>query len=284
MKKISALAALITCALNSFSQSESATNKITTPIIKEARILYQQEMASWYGTDVFLENYKKKENIGGYFSYLENDSAKCVFFSKAEYPIVIGTITFDQSYDLNKAKRNFDERAFSKKETDFYAIRNTAVKATQTDTTFKFYKNANFNFVPIINDLEKKVYVLTGPKENGLVIFGNDYLLKFDKDNNLQNIKRLHKNIIFNKYTGDENEVGSMHTHLKETGDFPTATDLCTLMLYGKFTKWKTYNVLSPNYFSIWDIKKNDLTVITREALERITKDQAESHPIKKDQ
>ncbi len=42
--------------------------KIAQEITDEGIQLYRSEMASWYGTDVFVENYKQRENIGGYFS------------------------------------------------------------------------------------------------------------------------------------------------------------------------------------------------------------------------
>ena len=31
------------------------------------------------------------------------------------------------------------------------------------------------------------------------------------------------------------------------------ATDICTLMLYEKFAKWKQHNVVSKNYLNIWN-------------------------------
>jgi len=37
------------------------------PIVDEGKRLYRSEMASWYGTDLFLERYKDRANIGGYF-------------------------------------------------------------------------------------------------------------------------------------------------------------------------------------------------------------------------
>ncbi|MEO6903332.1 MAG: hypothetical protein ABI315_09275 [Bacteroidia bacterium] len=50
------------------------------PIVEEGKLLYKSEMPSWYGTDLFLESYKNKDNIGGYFSYVDNGIAKCIFF------------------------------------------------------------------------------------------------------------------------------------------------------------------------------------------------------------
>jgi hypothetical protein len=200
------------------------------PIVAEGKLLYKSEMASWYGTDLFLENYKNRENIGGYFSYTDNDIAKCIFFSKSDNPKVIGTISFDSTYNVKTAKTDLTEREFTTNENDLYVIRKIALSEANSDTLFKTYKNTNLNFIPLINGNEKKVYMLTGPQQNGVVIFGNDYLLTFDKNNKLTLKKQLHKNIIPIYYGVKEEEgkqiEGAMHSHLPETGDFITATDI----------------------------------------------------------
>lgn len=231
-------------------------------------------MASWYGTDVFVEQYKNRANIGGYFSYVENNVPKCVFFSKEENARVIGTVSFDETYDTKTAKTQLTERTFSDVESELYIIRKKALTAMEHDTIFKTYKGTNLNLVPIITNGEKKVYVLTGPTKNGEVIFGNDYLLTFDKKNNLKSTKRLHTNIITIKYEGKgEKGVAAVHSHLPETGDIITATDICTTMLYEKFAGWETNYVMSENYVSIWDCKSNELVVMTRKAFDKIAKD-----------
>jgi hypothetical protein len=248
------------------------------PIVAEGKLLYKSEMASWYGTDLFLENYKNRENIGGYFSYTDNDIAKCIFFSKSDNPKVIGTISFDSTYNVKTAKTDLTEREFTTNENDLYVIRKIALSEANSDTLFKTYKNTNLNFIPLINGNEKKVYVLTGPQQNGVVIFGNDYLLTFDKNNKLTLKKQLHKNIIPIYYGVKEEEgkqiEGAMHSHLPETGDFITATDICTLMLYEKFAKWKTHNVVSRKYLNIWSCETDQLTVITMDPVDKINKDQ----------
>lgn len=255
------------------------------PIVAEGKRLYKSEMASWYGTDLFLENYKDRANVGGYFSYSENEVAKCVFFSKADKPKVIGTISFDSTYNTKTAKIDLTERDFTPNENDLYAIRKIALVTINSDTLFKTYKNTNLNLIPLINGNEKKVYVLTGPEQNGVVIFGNDYLLTFDKDSNLTSKKQLHRNIIPINYDGKEEEgkeiEGTIHSHLPETGDFITATDICTLMLYEKFTKWKQHNVVSQIYLNIWNCLTDQLTVIPMSTIDKINKDQ-EKHNKKK--
>jgi hypothetical protein len=275
MKKITTLF-LTLLNLTVFGQDNPTEQ--AKPIVAEGKKLYKSEMASWYGTDLFLESYKDRANIGGYFSYTENETSKCIFFSKADKPKVIGTVSFDSTYNTKTAKTDLTERDFTNTETDIHAIRKIALSAINSDTLFKTYKNTSLNLIPLVNGDEKKVYVLTGPGQNGVVIFGNDYLLTFDKDNNLLSKKQLHKNIIPVNYGGKEEEgkeiEGTIHSHLPETGDFITATDICTLMLYGKFTKWKQHNVVSENYLNIWNCLTDQLIVIPMGTIDKINKDQ----------
>lgn len=272
------LLTIVAISLNLAVFGQDNPTEQAQPIVAEGKLLYKSEMASWYGTDLFLGNYKDRANVGGYFSYTEKEVSKCIFFSKTENPKVIGTITFDSTYNIKTAKLELTERDFSSDENDLYVIRKLALAEINSDTLFKTYKNTNLNLIPLIIGNEKKVYVLTGPQQQGVVIIGNDYLLTFDKDNKLVLKKQLHKNIIPIYFGGKEEEgkliEGAAHTHLPETGDFITATDICTLMLYGKFTKWKTHTVVSENYFNIWDCQTNQLAVITREVMDKINKDQ----------
>lgn len=268
-----ALTTLLT--LNVFAQDNPT--ELAKPIVDEGKRLYRSEMASWYGTDLFVERYKDMANVGGYFSYSDNGTEKCVFFSKADNPKVLGTISFDSTYNTRTAKVDLTERELTTGENDLYVIRKTALASINSDTLFKRYKNTNFNLIPLINGGEKKVYVLTGPQQNGVVIFGNDYLLTFDNNNVLTNKKQLHKNIISVSYGGKEQEgktiEGAAHTHLPETGDFITATDICTLMLYEKFAKWKQHNVVSKNYLNIWNCLTDQLIVVPMSTIDKINKD-----------
>ena len=276
MKDLLNLFFLLT-SLNLVAQIPS--DDITRPIVEEGKRLYRLEMASWFGTDVFIANYTNKENIGGYFSYAKEAQTTCLFFSREENPKVIGTITFDSTYNVETADTSFTERIFTSVEKDIYTIRSKALKEIQSDTLFKLYSNTNLNLIPIESEGLKKVYVLTGPQEHGVVVFGNDYLLTFDDGNNLIEKKQLHNNIIpINMEIEDIEEggkvVSSSHTHLPETGDFITATDICTLMLYGKYTDWKQHYVISKKYMNIWNITENTLVVIGNKTLKNIEKDQ----------
>lgn len=248
-------------------------------VVDEGKRLYRSEMASWYGTDLFLVNYKSRTNVGGYFSFTtKEDVSKCIFFSKAEKPKVIGTISFDKTFNPELAKIDLNEREFTTTENDLYVIRKIALATINTDTLFKKYRNTDLNLIPLVYNNEKKVYVLTGPKQGGAVILGNDYLLTFDSNNQLTGKKPLHKNIIPVPYAGKQSDgteiVSTIHSHLPETGDLITSTDICTLMLYEKFAKWKSHKVVSQKYLSTWDCAKDELTVVKMEAVEKMVKEQ----------
>lgn len=276
MSKLFKTIILILLAINSFGQSK--VEKLTKPIVEEGKKLYKSEMASWYGTDVFLEKYNQNEKIGGYLSYSENELSKCIFFSKGENPKVIGTMTFDETFNIKTVKTELNERDFNKAELELYTIRTKALQIINSDTIFKQYNNTNLNLIPIISNGEKKVYVVTGPKDNGIIIFGNDYLLNFDKKNNFISRKKLHQNIIWTDYNQKMDDgtisVGGSHTHLPATGDFITATDICTLMLYEKFTNWKQYYIYSKNYMSVWNCETDKLTPISMKVIKKINDDQ----------
>jgi hypothetical protein len=271
------LLSLILIPIFSFSQTDDLERQ-TKAIEEEGKRLYELEMASWHGTDLFLAKYPNRENIGGYFSYTENHVSKCLFFAKGSLPKVIGTISFDSTYNTETATADLSERAFTPNEKDLLEIRQTALSIAQTDTIFKTYANTNLNFIPLIHNQEKKVYILTGPEKSGVVLFGNDYLLTFNAENKLVTKKQLHKNLIPIYYESKEPEGKtaelSVHSHLPETGDFITATDICTLMLYEKFAKWKQHTVVSANYISFWNCQTDELVILTKDAVDKINKHQ----------
>lgn len=247
----------------------------TAAIVAEGKRLYRAEMASWHGTDLFLATFKEqRENIGGYFSYAHKDRTNCIFFDKSATPRVLATIAFDSTCTAGNAQIDSSPRGFTSNENDLYAIRRQALDAVSQDTLFRTYQNANLNLIPLINGAERKVYVLTGPETGKVVLFGNDYLLRFDLNNKLVGRRRLHQNLIPMDYGQQLPEgqqvVSAMHAHLPATGDYITATDICTLMLYSRFAQWKQHYVLSKNYVSIWDCEKNNLLVLARKAWDKM--------------
>lgn len=271
---------LILFALLSLSIfSQKSVDQQIESIKKEGVKLYKSEMASWYGTDIFIEQYQNKENIGGYLSYSEKDKNICIFYSNSNKLKVIGTIAFDDSFDITKANIDLTERAFNSTENQLYILRKKAQDIIYNDETsfFQHYENTKFNLIPLIEKEVSKVYLLTGPSISNVVVFGNDYLLTFNKQNELIDKKALHKNIIPIEFGEEgENIESTMHSHLPETGDLMTATDICTLMLYGKFTSWKKHLVVSENYLNIWNMADDSYHIMTMDAVNKIIEESDE--------
>lgn len=238
--------------------------KTAREINEEGIELYRSEMASWYGTDVFMANYKARENIGGYFSYIDDRVPKCIFFSKENK--VLATIAFPVNYNPNDAKLDITERDFTPVEKDYFTIRQKALERIKTDTIFKHYQNTSLNIVPIIRNNIKKVYVLTGPSISNVVVFGNDYLLTFTDKNEIKKVEKLHNSMIVQNINDEKTGkmVGGVHSHVIENWQAITPTDICTLMLYQRFTGWEEYTTVSEKLVSIWN-PNNNLVIMKTE-------------------
>ncbi len=258
-----------------FIQAQNLT-KVADEIRNEGITLYRSEMASWHGTDIFLENFSQREKIGGYFSYIENDIPRCIFFSKDQK--VIGTISFPTNYKPENSKLDLTERDFTENEKQYAKIREKALFRINNDTIFKHYNNASLNIVPVIKKNDKKVYVLTGPLVNDLVIFGNDYLISFDRNDEVEKVEKLHKGIIITSTKDLGVPESGSHSHVLKDQPYITPTDICTLMLYER-SIGKIYHVVSKKYTSIWNAEGNKLVIITTEVMNKINNDQKKRHP-----
>ncbi|MES2275119.1 MAG: hypothetical protein V4592_03790 [Bacteroidota bacterium] len=276
-KKMLILMAFCTCIKIAAAQSPDLIH-IADSVEREGKTLYQSEIASWYGTDIFLEKCKGKAGrIGGYVSYDTGSGMNNIFFSRDEVPVVLATMSFP--YDVKPQNCTIDstERKLTDVETRLYHLRQTAIKLINAnkDTIFRFYNNTSLNPIPIIINGQKRVYALTAPKNNGVVLFGNDYLLTFDQQDRLIKTLKLHKGLIpeSTRQMGKDSgsiALASVHTHLPEYSPYITATDICTLMLYEKSTTWNQHVVISKDFVSIWDCKRDKLAILTQEAWKKI--------------
>jgi hypothetical protein len=270
---------LFTALLNHAFSQERDLGRITDSISNEGKRLYRSEFASWYGTDVFQEKCKNQLAIAdGYLSYDTEEGINNIFFSKGPDPVVLATISFGGDFNPNNYKLDTNSRKFTETENALYAIRKSALEQANKDTLFKVYKNTSLNPIPIIYQGAKRVYFLTGPQINGLVIMGNDYLIEFDDKNEIILKKALHKSALFFKDDSAQKEITTIHTHLPQSGDFITATDICTTMLYEKIARWKFHVVMSKDYVSSWDCNKNQLIILTKKVWERIYKSEKEKN------
>ncbi|MFI5161746.1 MAG: hypothetical protein ACHQHN_10745 [Sphingobacteriales bacterium] len=273
MKKL-ILLLIAFCSLNHAFSQKRQLDIIADSISTEGKALYKSEFASWYGSDIFSEKCKTRRAIaGGYISYDSGNGLVNIFFTKEPNPKVLSTITFGYEFNSQNYKLDTTDREFTSFEKDLYTIRAAALTRMSRDTVFKIFKNASLNIVPLIQSKAKKVYVLTGPHANGIVLFGNDYLINFNEKTEVLNVMKQHKGLIVvqtGKSDTGEVSLAAIHSHLPGYSPYITATDICTLMLYEGFTNWNQNIVVSKDFVSIWDCKNNKLVIVTSEAWKKM--------------
>ncbi|HZH70007.1 MAG TPA: hypothetical protein VFD80_06120, partial [Flavobacteriaceae bacterium] len=255
MKKL-LLICLILCGVISFGQ-----NKKTDIILEEGKLLYRLEKGSWYGTDDMLSRFSsKRDSIGGYVSYEGSDKkVYTVFFNKFNPDEILIRYQFDHTPNTKPINIDTTNRISTELEKDLIAISMDARKRVfeNVDEFFTFYENTSFNFIPIINKNKKKVFLLTGPQESGVVIIGNDYVLNYNKTNMFKNIKKIHNSILQFPYKSEDKEnpiESTFHSHVVE--DYISSTDICTLLLYRDFVEWNQHIVIGDKEVSIFNLDK----------------------------
>jgi hypothetical protein len=216
-------------------------------------------------SDILYNKFQNKhDQIGGYFSYANEGTFICVFVNRENTTKTSITMTFDSTFSNESVVIDTLSRNLTLLESELFEIRTETVKAIENGKEINSYQNTDFNIIPIINDDIKKVYILTATTQPRKVIFGNDYLLKFDKKNKLKDIEPLHKSLL--SFEDTDSTAWVTHTHLPGFNPFMTATDVCTLLLYGEHSKtWHHHIVISEKYVSIWDYNAKRFVVMNAE-------------------
>lgn len=245
---------------------QNVLKHIADSINAEGEMLYRSEWASGHSTEIFTSGFGAKKMLsGGYFSYETPKGMATIFFSKNEDPVVLATVKFDHGLDSSKYSIDTTTRKFNEVEKDFCAIRSKAAQVVLNDTLFKFYQNTSLNLVPIIKNGAKRVYVITAQTVPDEVLLGNDYLINFDKDNNIIKKTKLHNNLIPLATGGKDPIKASSHQHLGETSPFITATDICAFKLWKSKTTWVISFVVSAGYVSAWYFDDGSLEIFTQD-------------------
>ena len=171
-------------------------NKETDKILEEGKLLFRLEKGSWYGTDDVLARFEnKKDSIGGYLSYeTEQNRINTIFFSKYNSDEILVRYSFDSLPKVEPIKIDTTNRIASALEKSLILISQDARDraSSNEDKFFSFYENAALNFIPVIKENEKSVFVLIGPQVAGVVLIGNDYKLSYDKNNELEKKMKIH--------------------------------------------------------------------------------------------
>jgi len=255
---------------NSFVFSQA---KVAEAILNEGKLLYRLELGSWYGTDNLMSKLTtKKDSIGGYLSYVNLENRiNTIFFSSTNPNYILVRYEFDSLPQPEPLKIDISNHGATDLEKDLISLRLDAVaRATANkDKFFSFYENTSLNFIPIINENERAVFVLTGPQNTDAILLGNDYKLFYNKKNKFVKNENIHNTLIVLPTDNEENTVvTSMHSHV--LSDYISSTDVCTLLLYKNYASWTQHIVVSANNVSIFDMEKETLFIMTADAWEKI--------------
>lgn len=250
---------------NAFADS---LDSVKTEIMEEARLLYRLEKASWYGTDYFTQyDMERLGRPGGYLSYPDGDKVITIFFDRNDSTKILARYTFEwipRKHPISVDKQN--EKA-SAVERELIALRQKAFWQIMDgrDTLFHFYKDVQFNIIPLANNSSKRVFIISGTNTTGSIPIGGDYLLTYSSELALIKEQQLHKSLLWIQNEGGE---ASLHSHV--LSDFITSTDICTILLYKDYIKWKSHMVISKNFVSLFDVEKELLIIMTRENFDKI--------------
>ena len=250
-----------------------AENPDTEKILNEGRFLYRLEKASWYGTDIFLERFPEKaDSIKGYLSYAKDNFVYTIFYGNNNYNYILARIKFGTIPSKTPLSIDVYNREATPQEKILIDLRIEALKRITEDNTgfFKYYPKTSFNLIPVVNKEEQKVYIITGPQSDNVVLLGNDYLFKYDQNGRFLTKEKLHNSLIelqSKGKSGDNKVEATFHNHL--ISEYITQTDICTLLLYKDFTDWKIHYVLGREHVSVFDMEKESLEIMTTEAWEK---------------
>ncbi|MBK7763752.1 MAG: hypothetical protein IPI46_10335 [Bacteroidetes bacterium] len=237
-------------------------------IMSEGRTLYKSIKTDQVCTQIFKEKYKGKEKATGSIIYAESEMLKCVYYVDGSKPKAIAIFTCDSSFDKSKIVSDFTVRELNSQEKTLASIKQAAMELASKDASFTKPENSSFSFIPMLENGIKKVIILCLSNKPGIVIFGNDYEIRFNNDNEVTDKKQIHPNQLIAKY-GEEAEAGSnpdgtSHIHFPQTGELMTSTDVCLLMLYEKEAHWKQHTVISENFISFYNCQADVLLPIPK--------------------
>lgn len=245
-------------------------------------MLYKLEQASWNASDLItsVTGLTSLDSIRGYLSYGWGNEYNAIFYGGEKKDRIYGHFVFDSLLSVETAVIDLMPRNANSKEKPLIALREDADELIKRDAGkfFERFEKTSFNLIPVITEKGKKVVVLTGPQETGNVLFGNDYELHYTADNKFKSQTKLHSDLsVAPMEAKSQGGVVYAELHAHAGGDAPyiTATDICTLLLYGEYTNWTQHFVISDKFVSIWDLQKKSLQVITRKEWDKRAKEKA---------
>ncbi|GAA3950279.1 hypothetical protein [Hymenobacter algoricola] len=245
---------------------------ISQDILHEGLALYQSERASWVSTDLLQASGQPLSQVSGYISYTTGDSVRTLFVGgPAGAPRVVADYRYPHNSIRAAFVRRTGPRALQPREQHLLTIRQQSLADLQQVPGAELPADAAFNAVILPKGSQFWVYILTAPIRPGVVLLGNDYLLRYDAAGKLLTSQKLHHRLIaLGPAPAGQVVDASVHTHLPDLSPFITPTDICTLLLYHDRVPGQRHLVLGKKYVSIFSLPDARLAIITRRAFDKL--------------
>ncbi|MFC0875739.1 hypothetical protein ACE01N_04050 [Saccharicrinis sp. FJH2] len=249
-----------------FSVAVAAKKPDADKILKEGKMLYTLQEASVVATTHFLQQFPAKaEKANGYLSYINGNEINTIIYYHFDSTQILARYHFAASQpDKIAGIPETRQLVPTELEDDLITMREKAIEKIKVnkDGYFTYYDGVSFTLLPVINNHERCVYVMSGSKVGDVIILGNDYQLRFDKNNKYRGVERIHKSLVklSTKAGMDTTQNATLHKHFISEAIDPT--DICTLLLYKDQVEWDLHYVLSRKYVSVFDLKNEKLAII----------------------
>lgn len=271
------LYSIIGCALLFSVAHAQLAESERQAIIDEGNELYLLELASWNSSDLLssIWGVSTLDSIEGYLSYNQGNSYNTIYYGGNNPSRIYAHFVFDSVSSLQSAIMDITPRNAARTENALIAMRTDALERVgkNEDGFFTLFEKTSFNLIPIIKGSVRKVVILTAAQEEGNVLFGNDYVLEYSPENKFLHARKENHAMSQAPMEVKENNRGefiSWHTHTEGEPEYITATDVCTLLLYGEYTNWDKHVVISGSVASVWDVRKRTLEIISRKACDKL--------------
>jgi len=195
-----------------------------------------------------------------------NDSLHVSFIAldSMSRPIVSGAYTTDRNANTGAGHLSISNRPLSDPESRILRAYR-AMDADWEARLGKFYQQVpGTTMYRLVLEGAKQdtAYLYTTSGDPKQMIFGNDYRLTLSKEGKILSRTALHANV-----QGVEVKPGvdkTAHTHGKNGWEGITATDVCTLELYGRLTDWKFHYVVGPKWVDALNLLDGEMTRLPR--------------------
>lgn len=227
--------------------------------------LYQMELASRVAADSLMSKYPTN-NIAGYLSYRKGKSFRVIFWQPDSIGknIISNEYSFGEMIDFQRSTAT--PRPPTAYEKVLIAVRTDAARRANSDREILAI-GLQMNLY--IRDDGNRIYAYLSPVTTSAshIVLGGDFVLTYDRSGNFVSNQALHKETYKVSPVSDgilNNISQKTFTNVQGKLPYPTATDICTLLLFRHIIGWEEFYYNSSKYISVLNVKTSQLSLIKK--------------------